>query len=180
MPYAVIVDGDPREVFAGQPFKTSQMRITTEAEAAWALVPIGTVIDHPLSHPANALAAYGAEDRDRYLIHSFSVPATPDGKVRTGYTLSRDGETVVADATFTDPPVPAEVSRMQAKQALRIAGKLDAVETAVADASDEVKIYWADASSFHRDHPTLQALATALQMTSDEVDDLFRAAAAIT
>lgn len=180
MAFAIIDNGEPVGVIAGAPFTSTQFKVTTAQEAAWALVPVGSVIERAYTHPANALEAWDADDRARYCVHSFALPVPPEGKLLISYVLSLEGDTIVATGEFGDPPVPAEVSRLQAKQALRIAGKLDAVETAVADASDEVKIYWADASSFHRDHPTLQALAAALQMTSDEVDDLFRAAHAIT
>lgn len=180
MAYAIIVDGAPVEVPTGVPFWTSQLKITTPEEAAWSGWPIGSVIDKVYNHSAEALANFTDDDRARYAIHTFALPAPPAGKVLAAYTLALDGDSIVVTPTFADPPVPAQVSRLQAKQALRIAGNLDAVETAIAAASKEVQIYWADAPIFHRDHPTLLSMATAVQMSSDQVDALFRAAILIT
>lgn len=180
MAFAIIRDGAPEEIFQGQPFTTTQFLVTTDEEAAWSFSPIGTIIDHPLSHADIALAHYGVDDRVRFCIHAFDLPVPPAGKRLETYGLTIVSGVVVAAGVFSDPEVPAEVSRLQAKQALRQAGKLADVETAIAAASDEVKIYWSDASSFHRDHPTLATMTATLAMSSAEVDDLFRAAAAIT
>lgn len=180
MPYAIIRDGVPVKVFPGVPFTSTQQKIMTAEEAAWSFSPIGSVIDAERSHSAAALEHYTAEDRARFGIHTYAHPLPPPGQLLIGYTLDLEGDSIVATGEFGPPPVPSEVFRVQAKQALRIAGKLADVETAIAAASDEVKIYWADAPSFHRTHPTLLAMATALGMTSDEVDTLFRAAAQIT
>ena len=77
-------------------------------------------------------------------------------------------------------PVPAKVSRMQAKQALLAAGLLATVDGAIASSGDAaLQLYWAEASDFHRDHPALMAMTAALGMTPEQVDDLFRAAALI-
>lgn len=84
------------------------------------------------------------------------------------------------DALKTAPaPNVQVVSRLQARLALKGAGLLDAVEQAVAAASDDVKMVWADAQEFRRDSPTLLALAGALGLIDEQVDALFVAAAAI-
>jgi hypothetical protein len=83
-----------------------------------------------------------------------------------------------------DPPpapvIPQVVSRMQAKMALQNAGLLASVESTVAAGTAATQIYWADAPDFHRDHPVLLSLATALNLSSAQVDALFTAAAIIT
>jgi hypothetical protein len=180
MAFAIIHNGAPEEIFGGQAFVSYQLKVTTEEEAAWSLSPIGSTIAAEISHSPGALAAYSADDRARFCIHSYTHPVPPDGKLLASYALSVEGDSITATGVFIDPPVPPEVSRMQAKQALRAAGKLAAVQTAIEAGSEELQIYWADAPSFHRDHPSLLAMAEALSMTSDEVDALFRAAAAIT
>lgn len=75
--------------------------------------------------------------------------------------------------------VPQSISRMQAKQALLAAGQLSAVEAAMASAPPAVQIYWADASHFHRSHPIIEQMGQALGMSSDDLDQLFIAAAQI-
>jgi len=87
--------------------------------------------------------------------------------------------------TFTAPtpppaPVPAEVPQWQARRALHAAGLLTAVEAAVAASSEDVKITWEYAPNIRRDSPMIAALAPVLGLTDAQLDDLFRAAAAIT
>lgn len=74
--------------------------------------------------------------------------------------------------------VPAEISRRQAKQQLQAMGKLADVPTAI-DAIEDleerevVRIYWEDSQVFHRGHPTLIKLATALGMDDEATDWAF-------
>lgn len=79
-------------------------------------------------------------------------------------------------------PVPEVISRMQAQLELHAtasptnAGKtaLDDVTAAVEAATDpKLAIYWNTATDFHRDHPKLTAMATALNWSSAFVDQLF-------
>ena len=88
---------------------------------------------------------------------------------------------VAKTAAYVAPPVPVplSVSRRQAKRALLAAGLLSSVEAAVAGASAEVQIDWADALEFRRDSPTIAALAAGLGLTGAQIDDLFRTAATI-
>lgn len=84
------------------------------------------------------------------------------------------------------PPTPEEVlaseraamrcSRFQALAALHLSGHLKAVETAVAQADPLAQLAWANAGEFRRDSPTIAALAGAVGMTEDQIDDLFRVA----
>lgn len=94
------------------------------------------------------------------------MPLRPMGSVR-----------LPTDAPDAPQPVPFKVSRMQAKQALLAAGLLATFDAAVAaSGDDELKLYYAETSDFHRDHPALVAFMTARGMTDEQVDDLFRAA----
>ena len=84
------------------------------------------------------------------------------------------------------PPDPTETlareregmvcSRFQAKAALLQAGLLDQVEAVLAEADPVAKLAWADAVEFRRNSPTIAALAKSVDMTDEQVDDLFRAA----
>ena len=67
-------------------------------------------------------------------------------------------------------------SRFQAKAALLQAGLLDQVEAVLAEADPVAKLAWADAVEFRRNSPTIAALAKSVDMTDEQVDDLFRAA----
>lgn len=77
------------------------------------------------------------------------------------------------------PPVPAVVSRFQARAALFQAGLLPSVEAAVAGADLLTQMAWADAVEFRRDSAAIKAIAVALGLDAQAVDTLFRAAADI-
>ncbi len=74
-------------------------------------------------------------------------------------------------------PVPQVVTPRQAELALLAAGLLDDVEAAVAASPREVQITWARALEIRRDNPIIEAMASSLNLTSAQIDDLFRAAA---
>lgn len=78
------------------------------------------------------------------------------------------------------PPVPQSVSRFQARAALHLAGLLTTVESAIANSGNAIaQIAWADAVQFERNSPTIVALASTLNLTNAQIDDLFRNAAKI-
>lgn len=82
------------------------------------------------------------------------------------------------------PSVPAEVTRRQAKQALLLAGLLGSVQgaiDAIPDATQRslAQIEWDDSQVFERDRPLLITLATALGLTSEQLDALFITAATL-
>ncbi|QDD62639.1 hypothetical protein EJD96_00020 (plasmid) [Herbaspirillum seropedicae] len=74
-------------------------------------------------------------------------------------------------------PVPASVTQSQARRALLAAGKLAAVETAVAAADQDTQIVWQYAATVERGSPFVAALAAAVGLTDAQIDDLFRRAA---
>lgn len=67
-------------------------------------------------------------------------------------------------------------SRFQAKAALYLAGLLPAVEAAIAQADPVTQIAWAEAVEYRRNSPTILALAGAMELTDEQVDNLFRTA----
>lgn len=82
-----------------------------------------------------------------------------------------------ADAAHV--PVPRAVTALQFMLALQAAGKLTDAETAVAGASDAVKITWARMTIAERADATLVSMAGGLGMSSEDIDALFIAAAAL-
>lgn len=99
----------------------------------------------------------------------------------------------VVSVTYTVGPAPPEpvpqiVSRFQARAAMLSSpatspdfDNLLAQINAVVDASgdDFAKLAWAEAVEWNRASPTVNALAAAVGVTGDQLDDLFRAAAGI-
>ena len=87
-----------------------------------------------------------------------------------------------ADALLVQPPVvPQTVTRFQALAALHLAGHLPAVEAIMAAPETDMmaKLAWANALSLERSSPLLNGLAGTLGLTSQDLDDLFTAAAGI-
>lgn len=68
--------------------------------------------------------------------------------------------------------VPLSITRTQAQLMLYRSGMLDAVEAIVAASGRETQI-WYTANEWHRNAPTLLAMADALGLTSEQVDGLF-------
>lgn len=110
-------------------------------------------------------------------------PTVPSGKVAL-----RQGNSWVfvlpPESPETPPPVagvPQSVTRFQALAALHLAGHLPAVQAIMAAPETSViaKLAWDNALSFERSSPTLLMLAAAIGMTSQDLDDLFTAAAGI-
>jgi hypothetical protein len=78
-------------------------------------------------------------------------------------------------------PVPATIKASQARVALHRAGLLASV-TALVDnpATDaEIKIFWEYEVDLDRDSPALNAMAGALGLTQEQLDDLFRSASLV-
>ncbi len=73
-------------------------------------------------------------------------------------------------------PTPTSVTMRQARLALLAAGEYTAVQTAVASASDAVRIDWEFAATVDRGSPTVALLAQALGLSGADLDALFNAA----
>lgn len=78
-------------------------------------------------------------------------------------------------APYVAPPtiVPKVVSMRQAKLALLQQGLLDSVNTVIEQAGDAAKIEWQYATEVKRDNSLVQAIASQLSITEQQLDDLF-------
>lgn len=116
-------------------------------------------------------------------------PADPVGKgwrwlpvvVQLGAAEAVDVGLAQVTRTEIDPAslVPAAVEMRQARLALLGAGLLDKVDAAIAGMDRATQIAWEFADPVHRDSATLAGIAAGLGLTSKQVDDLFRSAAAL-
>ena len=138
--------------------------IVAPAQVGEGGVPIaGDVID-PRYH---VNLAWHGHDPDPAFQASLVVPATP----------SRGWDVLaVAEAR---PPVPPVIPAWKGKAALREARLLDAVEAAVAAAGGRVQDAWAGAAEWSRDSDFLLSLGAGLDLTKQQIDDMFRAADAM-
>ena len=107
------------------------------------------------------------------------LPAiTLGGMVRDGDTLVFDAQRKATHDAAIAPAVPASVTRRQAKQALLLAGLLSDVQPAIDAISDAtqrglMQIEWDESQDFERNRPSLIALATAMGISSANLDQLF-------
>ena len=108
-----------------------------------------------VTNSADALAAIAAPGDKNVII---------DGSK----TIIRDGEDYVPEQK-----VFPRLSRRQVRLALHNAGKLSAVETAINSAGPVAKITWEEAIEFERDNPLVNAISSAIGMSSSEVDALW-------
>lgn len=101
--------------------------------------------------------------------------------IATGAVTSRPYSQAEIDALPppSPPPVPQVVTPRQARLALLAAGLLDDVNAAIAAAGTQAQIDWDYALEIRRDNALIASMAGGLGLTSAQIDDLFRAAAAL-
>lgn len=86
------------------------------------------------------------------------------------------------EAYVSVPPPPPPITRRQLRLTLVRNGiSLSAVEAAIEAMPDglekaEAQIEWADASTFERSHPTLLLIASALGLSEEQIDVMWRQA----
>jgi len=101
---------------------------------------------------------------------------------RLGVTPYWVGDKLCVGQRESDPisPTPEAVTAHQARLALLGAGKLSLVDAALAAMpgvqGEAARIEWEYASEIRRDSPLIAALAPALGLTAEQVDDMFRMA----
>ena len=88
-----------------------------------------------------------------------------------------------ADQPAPDP-VPQEVTRRQAVQALILTGKVGLVQPAIDAIADPtqralMQSEWSDSQTFQRQRPSLIQMATAIGLSSADLDNLFTFAATL-
>jgi hypothetical protein len=76
---------------------------------------------------------------------------------------------------YTPPPlpVPQSVTPRQIRQAMTAAGMRSSVEAAIAMADQDTKDWYEYATEVRRDHEKVAELATALNITGSQLDDLW-------
>ncbi|MBP0492152.1 hypothetical protein [Roseomonas indoligenes] len=114
------------------------------------------------------------------LIPAF-VELSGPGSQSIGEGWLYDGSTFTAPAPVEAPedPVPTSITPRQARLALLQAGLLDEVDAAVAAAGRAAQLEWEYATIVERNGALVERLAAGIPLTDQQVDDLFRAAAAL-
>lgn len=99
------------------------------------------------------------------------------------FEISTDDTQAPAPIVIDTRPVPAAVTMRQARLALLQAGKLNAVNAAIASMpgvqGEAARIEWEFSNEVQRAQPLVAALAPVLGMTSSQLDQLFITAAGL-
>jgi len=79
------------------------------------------------------------------------------------------------------PQIPTQVTAYQAKMALLNANLYQTVESLVISSQDQaLKIAWNNANMFDRQSPFITSIGNELNLSNDQIDDLFISASKIT
>ena len=75
--------------------------------------------------------------------------------------------------------VPQSVTPLQMRKAIRHVGLKATVDQFLRETDEEIAEAWEYATTIERETPFVQTATTGLQMTDDQIDDLFRLAATL-
>jgi len=104
------------------------------------------------------------------------LPAEPEitEQVRPYTPMATEEVTSQVDSYIYTATLPKVITMRQARLALLNAGLLATVSDAISAGTDEaLKIEWDYATEVKRDWASLEAIATSLGMTSEQLDELF-------
>lgn len=87
--------------------------------------------------------------------------------------IEESDEMKLRNSEFNSDGVPYKISIRQAKLALLGAGLLDDIENAIASADRSVQISWEYATEFERDNPLILYFQSRLNLSKEQVDNLF-------
>lgn len=99
-------------------------------------------------------------------------------KVANGYAVYVRGD-VVPELSQSQSNVPAVVTPRQIRLALNAAGLRETVEQAVAAGSQDLEDWWEYSLDIERKNPLIISMAAALNITEQQLDSLFIAAATL-
>ena len=111
-----------------------------------------------------------------------TVTLVDDSGVKESRTVPNDGNLDAEIVAFFGPQVatvPASVSPLQMRKALRQMGLKAAVDAYISTLDEETVEEWEYALAIERGNPTLQTAISGLGWTEEQADDLFRLAASL-
>lgn len=95
------------------------------------------------------------------------------------FTGLEDGNWIIQtiDPSTLPPAVPRSITPRQCRLILEQQNLLDTVEAMIAEQDKATRITWEYATEFRRNDPLLNQLATNLNLTDEQIDQFFIAAA---
>jgi hypothetical protein len=115
-------------------------------------------------------------EENEFPVHPSMQWITCPDEVVAGYTY----ENGVFTAPVVEPepaPVIMSVGPLQLRRALREVGMYAAVVAYVEAADEEIQEAWEYATEYRRDDPLFPVVQTAMELTDEDVDNLFALAA---
>lgn len=104
-------------------------------------------------------------------VYAYESDGSQDALIKPGLVSITQQQ---ADALRTAPAaVPTVLTMRQARLALLQSSLLSKVDALIATMQPASKIEWEFAATVERTHPLVSALASALPLTSKQLDDLF-------
>jgi len=134
------------------------------------VLPNGDIINAP-----SVYETFG----DYKLVKRFLVNEPPSvWHAHTSSTVEFNGTDVVETYVYPEAPniVPQTVSPLQMRRALTELGLRTDVENAVETLDQDAKDAWQYATEIHRNNGIIAQVATALNKTTEDIDNLFRLA----
>jgi len=128
----------------------------------------GVAIDCEINHPVYGWIPFTADPSDTGA--AFDVASLYAA-------LAADPNTL--EYVAPPPVVPQSVTPRQVRLVLLEQGLLASVEAMIAQQDEATKISWQYASEFRRNDPLLNQLAVNLNLTPQQIDEFFIAAAAL-
>lgn len=132
-----------------------------------------------LNETGRGVGAGNATGVPGYVLGPNEVECTAEQYARPAAWMLKGGKLVAAPDQAPPAEPIADVTSAQAKIQLLRASFLVPVKESVAALGGEIEIWFNDARTWQRANPHVVNLGTQLGLSSDEIDDLFRAAAKI-
>ncbi len=99
-----------------------------------------------------------------------------DGLCRLTGGRSAFPDDITIEPADPTPPQPIIVSPRQIRQALTASNLRSQVESAVANGDQDLKDWWEFSTSYESNHPEVQGMATSLNISNEQVIQLFELA----
>lgn len=111
---------------------------------------------------------------ENQVIETEERPIDPDDSGVLGEWVKLRADYIIEIVDYV-PPVPKSISPAQARKALTFFGLRSAVESAIAASTNQdLKDDWEYAGSIERENPGLNAMAAGLNISTEQLDELFR------
>jgi len=165
-------------------FTASGLADASPLEPGVFLVPANATTIQPPSVAANQAAVFNGASWEVVPDHRGEVYYLADGSQHTitelGVTPPVGSSPIKPEPTIEQIRAGMRVSAWQLRRALTQLNLREAVEAAIAQSDQDTKDMWEYSTTYERMHPMVSAIATALNKTDADIDELFNLALTFT